>query len=60
MHMIVTGACTVCLKISCSQKYWQELNLIVEPKIATARILADINLAVWYEILADFNLAVVI
>ena len=26
--------------------YWQELNLAVEPKIAIARILADLNLAV--------------
>ena len=33
-----------------SQKYWQELNLAVEPKIAIARILADLNLAVWYGI----------
>ena len=29
-----------------SWKYWQELNLAVEPKIANARILADLNLAV--------------
>ena len=55
-----------------SQKYWQELNLVVEPKIAISRILADLNLAVWYriaiciyyasieELLANFNLAVVI
>ena len=33
-----------------SQKYWEELNLAVEPKIAIARILADLNLAVWYGI----------
>ena len=33
-----------------SQKYWRELNLAVEPKIAIARILADLNLAVWYGI----------
>ena len=33
-----------------SQKYWQELNLAVEPKIAIARILADLNLAVRYGI----------
>ena len=35
---------------------------MVEPKIAIARILADLNLAVRYgiAILADFNLAVVI
>ena len=31
-----------------SQKYWQELNFAVEPKIAIARILADLNLAVRY------------
>ena len=33
-----------------SQKYWRELNLAVELKIAIARILADLNLAVWYGI----------
>ena len=33
-----------------SWKYWQELNLAVEPKIAIARILANLNLAVWYGI----------
>ena len=33
-----------------SRKYWRELNLAVEPKIAIARILADLNLAVWYGI----------
>ena len=33
-----------------SQKYWWELNLAVEPKIAIARILADLNLVVWYRI----------
>ena len=27
-----------------SQKYWRELNLVVEPKIAIARILANLNL----------------
>ena len=54
-----------------SRKYWRELNWAVEPKIAIARILADVNSAVQYriaihiymyvsqEILADFNLAVV-
>ena len=36
--------------IPCSQKYWRELNLAVEPKIAIARILADLNLAVRYGI----------
>ena len=56
-------------KIPYSRKYWRELNLAVEPKIAIARILADLNLAVWYRIairiyasrkfLVDFNLAVV-
>ena len=29
---------------------WQELNLVVEPKITIARILVDLNLAVWYRI----------
>ena len=33
-----------------SQKYWRELNLASEPKIAIARILADLNLAVRYRI----------
>ena len=33
-----------------SQKYWRELNLAVEPKIAIAGILVDLNLAVWYGI----------
>ena len=40
--------CSMC--IPCSQKYWQELNLAVEPKIAIERILADFNLAVRYGI----------
>ena len=30
-----------------SWKYWRELNLVVGPKFAIARILADLNLAVW-------------
>ena len=38
------------VNIPYSRKYWQELNLAVEPKIAIARILADLNLAVWYRI----------
>ena len=33
-----------------SWKYCQELNLVFEPKIAIARILADLNLAVRYRI----------
>ena len=33
-----------------SQKYWWELNLVVEPKITIARILVDLNLAVRYGI----------
>ena len=33
-----------------SWKYWRELNLVVEPKIAIARILVDLNLAVQYGI----------
>ena len=33
-----------------SRKYWRELNLAVEPKIAITRILADLNLAVRYGI----------
>ena len=30
--------------------YWQKLNLAMEPKIAIARILADLNLTVRYGI----------
>jgi hypothetical protein len=37
-------------RIPYSRKYWRELNLAVEPKIAIARILADLNLAVQYGI----------
>ena len=35
-----------------SRKYWQELNLAVEPKINIARIhvYVDLNLVVWYGI----------
>ena len=33
-----------------SRKYWRELYLAVEPKIAIARILADLNLVVQYGI----------
>ena len=33
-----------------SWKYWQALNLAVEPKIAIVRILTDLNLVVWYGI----------
>ena len=33
-----------------SQKYWHELNLAVKPKIAIARILEDLKLAVQYGI----------
>ena len=37
-------------EIPYSRKYWRALNLAVEPKIAIARILADLNLAVRYGI----------
>ena len=33
-----------------SRKYWRELNLAVEPNIAIARILVNLNLAVQYGI----------
>ena len=33
-----------------SRKHWQALNLAVEPKIAIARLLVDLNLAVRYRI----------
>ena len=38
------------IRFAYSRKYWRELNLVVEPKIAIARILMDLNLAVWYGI----------
>ena len=49
-----------------SRKYWQQLNLAVGPKIAIAKILADLNFSVRdrhmyvckQETLADFNLVV--
>ena len=37
-------------EIPYSRKYWQELKLVVEPKIAIARMLAGLNLAVRYGI----------
>ena len=37
-------------QIPYSRKYWREVNLAVEPKITIARILADLNLTVWYGI----------
>ena len=43
-----TGKVHTCIPYS--QKYWRELNLAVEPKIAIARILVNLNLAVWYGI----------
>ena len=42
--------CSASLCIPYSQKYWRELNLVGEPKIAIARILADLNLVVQYGI----------
>ena len=30
-----------------SGKYWRELNLAVEPQITIAKVLADLNLAMW-------------
>ena len=38
------------LNLPYSRKYWEELNLTAEPKIAIAKILVDLNLAVWYGI----------
>ena len=32
-------------KLLYRQKYWRELNLVVGPKIAIAKVLADLNLA---------------
>ena len=42
---LTTGMC-----ILYSQKYWRELNLVVEPQIAIAKIFADLNLVVQYGI----------
>ena len=56
MSKLVTGATIrvsllyIIINIPYSRKYWRELNLVVEPKIAIARILADLNLAVRYGI----------
>ena len=33
-------------QIQYSQKYWQELNLVVEPQLAIVKILVDLNLVV--------------
>ena len=52
-HIITTekfGRSTTLYYIPYSRKYWRALNLAVEPKIAIARILADLNLAVRYGI----------
>ena len=40
----------MCIKLPYSRKYWRELNLVVEPKIAISRMLADLHLAVRYGI----------
>ena len=46
-----TGNSCLCLWwLPYSRKYWRALNLAVEPKIAIARLLADLNLAVRYRI----------
>ena len=42
--------CMMLYKVPYSRKYWRELNLAVEPKIAIGRILADFNLVVQYGI----------
>ena len=36
--------------VAYSWKYWRELNLAVGPKFTFVRILAGLNLAVWYGI----------
>ena len=40
----------VIIIIPYSWKYWRELNLALEPKIAIARILVDLNWAAQYRI----------
>ena len=50
--MFIKSTC-VCINVTImhgiiilySRKYWRKLNLAVEPQIAIARILADLNLA---------------
>ena len=37
-------------RVPYSRKYWWELNLVVGPQIAIAKILADLNLVVRYRI----------
>ena len=52
-HRTITVSSVHALRVNnmlYSWKYWWELNLAVEPKIAIARILADLNLAVRYGI----------
>ena len=54
MHIIISYM-TLYLQVTdggipYSRKYWRELNLVVDPKIAIVRILADLNLAVRYRI----------
>ena len=49
-HNNIIGNVTTLNNIPCSRKYWSELNLVVEPKITIATILADLNLAVRYRI----------
>ena len=41
---------SMCIKLPYSWKYWRELNLVVKPKIAISRMLADLYLAVRYGI----------
>ena len=47
---LITPQIGLANEVPYSRKYWWELNLAVEPKIAIARILADLNLAVRYGI----------
>ena len=49
-HFAFTRSADLAYIIPYSQKYWQEFNLAVEPKIVIARILAGLNLAVRYGI----------
>ena len=54
MNALIISSChsvtIIILLLPYSRKYWWEINLAVEPKIAIARILADLNLVVWYGI----------
>ena len=46
-HKLKIDAKVVNCYIRYSWKYWRELNLVVGPKMAITKILADLNLVIW-------------